>query len=85
MVSRLGITNTVVTKDWSDYQRRCLTYIIPFLHSIRAVVQGLGEDALEAYCRDGYLSKTLIGDVEKMEFLTLYQQYSPDNTENETG
>ena len=53
-----------VSNRWTNFQRRCLAYIAEFLPSIRGLVNVLGDDALEEYCRHGCLDKDRIVMIE---------------------
>ncbi|KAK0513739.1 hypothetical protein JMJ35_003461 [Cladonia borealis] len=59
-----GIVNTVVTKDWTVFQRVCMEVISEYLPSITGLVSVLGEDALDDYCRFGYLEQEKIDAVK---------------------
>lgn len=53
---------------WNEFQRGCLHYVAGFLHSIRKLVEALGSDALEFYCRHGCLGSDCIDRVKLAKF-----------------
>lgn len=53
---------------WTNFQRGCLRHIAGFLHSIRGLVETLGSDALELYCRHGCLGNDCIDRVKSAKF-----------------
>ena len=42
-------------KSWTEFQQSCVQHIAGLLHSIKGLVEILGSDALERYCRHGRL------------------------------
>lgn len=52
----VGVASGKVEQGWKTFQRRCLKHIAESLCSIRDLVNALGQDALDVYCRDGRLS-----------------------------
>ena len=55
-------------KKWTDYQRDCLRYLAGYLGSIKSLVEVLGSDALEIYCRNGFLGSDRIDRVKMVQF-----------------
>ena len=53
---------------WTEFQRDCLKHVAGLLHSIRGLVEALGSDALELYCRNGCLGNDRIDRVKMVEF-----------------
>lgn len=47
-------------KSWTEFQRSCVQHIAGLLHSIRGLVETLGPDALERYCRQGRLGNNCL-------------------------
>ena len=72
-----GIANSVITKDWTVFQRLCMEVISDYLPSIMGLVSGLGEDALDDYCRHGYLKQ------EKIDAIKAFKGCCPLVTESE--
>ena len=72
-----GIVNSVVTKDWTAFQRACMEVISEYLPSIKGLVSVLGEDALDNYCRYGYLER------EKIDAVVAFKGCYPPVTETE--
>lgn len=66
----LGIGSHYVEHGWTEFQRDCLEYVAGFLHSIKRLVETLGSDALEIYCRNGCLENDCIGRVKLAKFIT---------------
>ena len=48
---------------WKLFQRHCLKYISQSLYSIKGLVDALGTDCLESYCRYGQLPQNYINKV----------------------
>ena len=72
-----GIVNSVVTKDWTVFQRACMAVISEYLPSITGLVNVLGKDALDNYCRHGYLER------EKIDAVMAFKGCCPPVTETE--
>ncbi len=72
-----GIVNSLVTKDWTAFQRVCVEVISDYLPSITGLVSVLGEDALDDYCRYGYLEQ------EKIDAVVAFKGCHPPVTEAE--
>ncbi|KAK4693361.1 hypothetical protein P7C71_g4028, partial [Lecanoromycetidae sp. Uapishka_2] len=60
-----GIGPSFVTDGWSDYQRECFHEISEFLPSIKSLVETLGKDSLDYYCRHGQLDRSYVTRVEE--------------------
>ena len=73
----IGIANSVVTKDWTVFQRLCMEVISDYLPSIMGLVSALGKDALDDYCRHGYLRQ------EKIDAIKTFNGCCPLVTESE--
>ena len=73
----IGIVNSVVTQDWTVFQRVCMQVISEYLPSITGLVSVLGEDALDDYCRHGYLER------EKIDAVKAFKGCCPPVTETE--
>lgn len=72
-----GIVNSVVTQDWTMFQRVCMEVISDYLPSITGLVSVLGEDALDDYCRFGCLER------EKMDAVVAFKGCRPPVIETE--
>ena len=72
-----GIANSLVTKDWTVFQRVCVEVISEYLPSITGLVKLLGKDALDDYCRYGYLEQ------EKIDAVVAFEGRCPPVTETE--
>ena len=55
-------------KRWTEFQRDCLQHIAGLFYSIRGLVEALGSDALELYCRNGCLHNDCIDRVKMAKF-----------------
>ncbi|KAL8779989.1 MAG: hypothetical protein Q9213_006678 [Squamulea squamosa] len=53
------ISRTALTEGFGSFQHACLAYVISELPSIQNLVQCLGDNALEDFCRNGRLSKEI--------------------------
>lgn len=67
---------------WTEFQRDCLQYIAGLLHSIRGLVETLGSDALELYCRHGCLDNQCI---ERVKLAKFTQPDADEEPEDELG
>ena len=72
-----GIANSLVTKDWTVFQRVCVEVISEYLPSITGLVTILGENALDDYCRHGYLER------EKIDAVVAFEGCHPPVAETE--
>ena len=72
-----GIGNSLVTKDWTNFQRVCMEIISDHLPGITGLVDVLGEKALDDYCRYGHL------DQEKIDAVVAFQGCRSPVTETE--
>ncbi|KAF6231702.1 hypothetical protein HO173_010004 [Letharia columbiana] len=77
-----GIGNHYVETKWTEFQRDCLQYIAGLLHSIRGLVETLGSDALELYCRHGCLDNQCI---ERVKLAKFTQPDADEEPEDELG
>ena len=59
------------------FQRVCVEVISGYLPSITGLVSALGEDALDGYCRYGYLEQ------EKIDAVVAFKGCRPPVTETE--
>ena len=55
-------------KQWTEFQRTCVQHITGVLHSIRGLVETLGPDALERYCRHGRLGNNCLDRLKSAIF-----------------
>ena len=55
-------------KQWTEFQRSCVQHIAGLLHSIRGLVETLGSDALERYCRQGRLGNNCLDRLKSASF-----------------
>lgn len=53
---------------WTEFQRGCVQHIAGLLLSIRGLVDALGSDALEYYCRHGCLGSDCVDRVKLASF-----------------
>ena len=53
---------------WTEFQRSCVQHIAGLLHSIRGLVETLGSDALERYCRDGRVGNNCLDRLKSAVF-----------------
>ena len=53
---------------WTEFQRDCLSHIARLLLSIRRLVETLGPEALEVYCRDGCMGPDCVERVKLAKF-----------------
>ena len=53
---------------WTEFQRSCVKHIAGLLLSIKGLVEALGPDALEHYCRHGCLGNDCINRVKLASF-----------------
>ena len=56
----LGIGGHAVSKEWNEVDRNFLEFLSPYLIKIKDIVQALGEDSLDEYCREGHLPEERI-------------------------
>lgn len=54
--------------QWTEFQRICVQRIAGLLHSIRGLVEILGSDALERYCRHGRLGNDCLDRLKSAIF-----------------
>ena len=73
-----------VANSWSDYQRKCLAYISQDLHSIKEIVDAMGEDVLDQYCQHGCLDEAAVGEIENVDGCLAFsaEQYDAWATRN---
>lgn len=55
-------------RQWTEFQRRCVQHIAGLLLSIRGLVEALGSDVLERYCRHGCLGNDCVERVKLASF-----------------
>ena len=55
-------------KSWTEFHRSCVQHIAGLLHSIRRLVETLGSDALERYCRYGRLGNNCLDRLRSATF-----------------
>lgn len=60
-----GVGASTVSKSWTDLERVCFEKVANYLPSLKEVVNVLGADALEQYCRGCFLP----GKIEELEKL----------------
>ena len=53
---------------WTEFQKSCVQHIAGLLHSIRGLVETLGSDALERYCRHGRLGNNCLERLKSASF-----------------
>ena len=53
---------------WTEFQKSCVQHIAGLLHSIRGLVETLGSDALERYCRYGRLGNNCLERLKSANF-----------------
>ena len=53
---------------WTEFQKCCVQHIAGILHSIRGLVETLGSDALERYCRHGRLGNNCLDRLKSAIF-----------------
>ena len=53
---------------WTEFQRSCVRHIAGLLPSIRGLVETLGSDALERYCRHGRLGNNCLDRLKSAVF-----------------
>ena len=68
---------------WKLFQRHCLKYISQSLCSIKGLVDALGTDCLEDYCRYGQLSQKHIKKVVEYEGIIPLEEIDADDSEME--
>ena len=55
-------------KQWTEFSRACVQHIAGLLYSIRGLVETLGSDALERYCRQGRLGNNCLDGLKSASF-----------------
>ena len=57
----------MIVKGLRDDQRQALKEISIHLKGVKKIIQGLGSDSFEGYCRCDHLSKKKIGELKGLE------------------
>ena len=56
-----------IRQSWSPFQRQCIAHIADHLPSIKELVEVMGDDVLDHFCRHGFLDEDTVARFEEVE------------------